>query len=420
MAQKSESSSLLLDAGKLLSSGLLTQLVALLLVTIVGRQYAQDDMGQLGLFLTWGGVLAVAAAGRYEQATVVAATPQEATSLARLSLRITTFFSLAMLPLAGGVVLTWPDNPLGYLALALPLYVFLESVFKMLQMFVLSEGRFSRLAFAQGSKGISNNLIKVLLGFVYPSAPGLISSAIGSSLLGGALLWPSYRKATRMNTPSLRETAKKYRRFPLFALPQALISMVTGSLLMMLMPLRFDIQTIGLFTMATMLADKPLHVVSAALCDTFYQRQSLQVQEGRRLLPLMHKLLFFTLIIGIPAALVLNWQMENLVVLVVGAKWRTSAEIISWMLIAIIPHFIACIWETVPDVLSKQREHAILHACLLILEAAVIGLSFFLSEGRLSRFLPLYFAGLALRYTIYGAVMWIMAYRYDSSLPVKG
>lgn len=60
------------DYIKLIGSSSLAQFVSILLLTVVGRLYNEAQMGTVGLFLSWGGFLAIAAGGRYEHMIVVA------------------------------------------------------------------------------------------------------------------------------------------------------------------------------------------------------------------------------------------------------------------------------------------------------------------------------------------------------------
>ena len=64
------SGSILREGLRLISSGVAGQLVALILLSIVGRQYHEETMGVLGSFLSWGGLLGIIACGRYEQGIV--------------------------------------------------------------------------------------------------------------------------------------------------------------------------------------------------------------------------------------------------------------------------------------------------------------------------------------------------------------
>ena len=114
-AVSSENESIARDSLQLISSGAAVQLVALLLLIFIGRLYDEEMMGQFGLFLTWGGLIAIAASGRYEQAIMVAASPREAHRLLVLSLKLILLIAIVVLPFAVGMYLLPQYNPFSWM-----------------------------------------------------------------------------------------------------------------------------------------------------------------------------------------------------------------------------------------------------------------------------------------------------------------
>ena len=100
MAATHSNNSILRESIRLVGSGAAGQVVALLLLAVIGRQYDQETMGVLGSFLSWGGLLAIASGARYEQGIVVASAEDEANTLYHLALRISLIFTLILLPIA--------------------------------------------------------------------------------------------------------------------------------------------------------------------------------------------------------------------------------------------------------------------------------------------------------------------------------
>lgn len=148
------------DSFKLLSSGASVQVVALLLLVLIGRLYNEHTMGQLGLFLTWGGLISVAASGRFEQAIVVTPSEQEAPLLLRLALKLALLTSLCLSAIVLLVYFSPVPNPLSALLLLLPLYVLLQAGNEAFTLYTLRRKRYKRLAWAQATQGIGNNLLK--------------------------------------------------------------------------------------------------------------------------------------------------------------------------------------------------------------------------------------------------------------------
>ena len=99
MAATHSNNSILRESIRLVGSGAAGQVVALLLLAVIGRQYDQETMGILGSFLSWGGLLAIASGARYEQGIVVARAEDESHTLYHLALRISLIFTLILLPI---------------------------------------------------------------------------------------------------------------------------------------------------------------------------------------------------------------------------------------------------------------------------------------------------------------------------------
>lgn len=370
------------NALKLIASSVLGQAVALLLLMIVGRQYNEEMMGVLGTFLSWGGVLAIIATGRYEQAIVIAPSNQEAFGLYLLGIRLTILFSLFTLSLAGGIYLLFPHQALGSYVLLLPLFVLTTSFYALVASVALREKSFNRLSLSQSINGVGNNLLKVIWGSFHPSVGGLIFSSIGATFLALPPYTPFIKKIYHRGFSSLSKTLSlgiKYRNFPCYSLPQSLVNTLLGVVLVLFLPWRFGVAEVGFLTMATMLARRPLNLISENIGRVYFQQMSEKVQQQVPIAPLVRRLTLLTFGVGIPLALLLAWSMDYLVLFFVGHKWLTSAHIIRCMLPMLLPNFLSSILNVIPDILGFQRSNMWSQIILLLLYTTIIlvGFQFF-------------------------------------------
>ena len=212
MAATHSNNSILRESIRLVGSGAAGQVVALLLLAVIGRQYDQETMGVLGSFLSWGGLLAIASGARYEQGIVVASVEDDAHTLYHLALRISLIFTLILLPIALVIGYTNPSlTPLGTSIYALPFFVLLSTWYNASALWELRHKRYKILAKMQFIKGVGNNLLKAVFGFVAATIGSLITAQILSLVATFPLFFRSLKKGSKApKTTSLGSVAKKY------------------------------------------------------------------------------------------------------------------------------------------------------------------------------------------------------------------
>lgn len=416
MAATHSNNSILRESIRLVGSGAAGQVVALLLLAVIGRQYDQETMGVLGSFLSWGGLLAIASGARYEQGIVVARAEDEAHTLYHLALRISLIFTLILLPIALVIGYTNPSlTPLGTSIYALPFFVLLSTWYNASALWELRHKRYKILAKMQFIKGVGNNLLKAVFGFVAATIGSLITAQILSLVATFPLFFRSLKRGSKApKTTSLGSVAKKYRGFPRYGIVQALIDNLLGSLLVLMLPLRYGLAEVGYLTMAIMLARRPLQLVAENLSNVYFQRLSECVSQRLPIRPLAYKLLRNTLIVSIPTVLLLAQVAPYLVSLVVGDKWLPSAHIVVWMLPMCIPNFLNSILNTLPDIFAHQRQNMWAQVVMLVLDVTVIALGFTLFD--FDRFVPFFYLFIALEQVGYLLFLLRFVWHYERTL----
>lgn len=406
------------DILKLITSGAVVQFGSLLLLAIIGRQYSESVMGQIGLFLSWGGVLAIPAAARYEQAVIVASSERESVALYRLCLRIIAVYSGVLMLLVALFFALFSNNPIGIFVLALPIFVLLQGVNEASTLLILRFKHYNRLAIAQAVQGIGNNGLKAALGAFSPTLGSLIAASLLSIATSLALLLRKVRKGCRLSAQGetsipQKELLRKWSNFPRYGIAQVLAETLLACLLVLILPFGYGLTEIGLVTMAVMLSKRPVNVLSLAVGKVFFQRLSERINAKERIGSMIRKLLWHTLLIGIPAAVVLWLLMEEAVTLVVGEKWQPVALVIRWMLPPMLIAFLTSILNVLPDILSRQRYNMFAVLLMLLFEAsaAVVGLLLFDFESFIIFFCLAEFVAR----TVYLVALLRLAQRYDRS-----
>ncbi|WP_296953305.1 lipopolysaccharide biosynthesis protein [Porphyromonas sp.] len=415
--------SILADSGLLLSVGVGVQLIALLLLPWVSRLYTPDTLGDLALILSIATLLSIAVGGRYEQAIVVCQESLERNHLLRLTLWITALVTLALFALTLAfepwIGTTRYATLQGKLWLIPPVVCAL-GLCATLSNYALSLGQFKRIATSKAVQGLGNNGLKVGFGLFSPTVWSLWGAQIASTLLALIPLLRPLKHSRQTNNPSSRrelgQVARKYRAFPLFSLPQATITTLLGSILILMLPLGYTTVEIGLVTMATMLARRPIQLIADSVSQVYFNRLSVAHHAQAPWRPLVRPLLMVTLVAGIPTLLILWWAMPYLVRWLLAPEYAACTEIIRAMLVYLLVFFFTSIINVIPDIIGRQRAHLQVQLLNLFLQVALLMLLIYVLRAPFAETVSTYYLVIALYHLLYGVWLLYLLRRHDQQL----
>ena len=415
--------SILADSGLLLSVGVGVQLIALLLLPWVSKLYAPDTLGDLALILSISTLLSIAVGGRYEQAIVICQEPLERRHLLRLTLWITALVTLALLALTPAIepwIGTTRYATLQGKLWLIPPVVCTLGLCATLSNYALSLGHFKRIATSKAVQGLGNNGLKVGFGLLSPSVWSLWGAQIASTLLSLVPLLRPLKHSRQTNNPSshreLGQVARKYRAFPLFSLPQAAITTLLGSILILMLPLGYTTVEVGLVTMATMLARRPVQLIADSVSQVYFNRLSVAHHAQAPWRPLVRPLLMVTLVAGIPTLLILWWAMPYLVRWLLAPEYAACTEIIRAMLVYLFVFFFTSIINVIPDIIGRQRAHLQIQLLNLFLQVALLVLLIYVLRAPFAETISTYYLVIALYHLLYGGWLLYLLRRHDQQL----
>ncbi len=415
--------SILADSGLLISVSVGVQLIALLLLPWVSRLYTPDTLGDLALILSIATLLSIAVGGRYDQAIVVCQEPLERDHLLRLTLWITGVITLILFALTPviepRIVATRYATLQGKLWLIPPVVCAL-GLSTTLSNYALSLGHFKRIATSKAVQGLGNNGLKVGFGLFSPTVWSLWGAQIASTLLALVPLLPSLKHHKTINGPTnrsgLKFVARKYRVFPIFSLPQTLITTLLGSILILMLPLGYTTVEVGLVSMATMLARRPIQLIADSVSQVYFNRLSVAHHAQAPWRPLVRPLLVVTLVVGIPTLLILWWAMPYLVRWLLAPEYVACTEIIRAMLVYLLVFFFTSIINVIPDIIERQRAHLQFQLLNLFLQVALLVLLIYVLRAPFVETISTYYLVIALYHILYGGWLLYLLLRHDQQL----
>ncbi|RZQ68944.1 lipopolysaccharide biosynthesis protein [Porphyromonas gingivalis] len=420
-SMKQGRSSMMANSMKLISAGTFVQVLAFLLLPVIGRIYTESEIGQITVFLSVVGVLTIVATGRYDQASILARSKERALLLLFTALRFNLIFCLALIP---AVLIINPfltdsrySGQQTHLFL-LPFFVFFAAGVISLLSWANSHNQYGRMSIAQISQGLGNNLLRIGFGLLKMGFWGLQLAA----LLGGmAGIFPLVHKQALLSQYKryvthrrLRIAARTYANFPRYSLPQAVIDILSGSLVSLLLPLQYHNAAIGLYGMAYMLAGRPMQLISDSLSRVWFRRVAEQKNTRQSFLLPIRRFVFIWLLVAVLGSILIFFFLEPLVVVILGKKWLLCSSIIMAMLPFFIFNFLSSVYNFLPDLFGKQQKFMRMQAILLIVQLLVI-----LIGTRLlpfEKYMWLHFAERALDSLVQIAWFYMIIRKYENSL----
>ena len=304
----------------------------LVIMPVLSRIYSPDDFGIASAFASVMSILIPMSSLRYFLAVALSKTHRYAQATANLSFIIQgSYFCIitVIFILCGNTLLTYFNmEKLSDYETLIPLAVLGASLYEMLTQCAIRTKLFSVIARTKISQSFAGGLTKLCLGIFGARPLGLILGTIigqagGITSVILALHKIGFLRICRWY--EIRRVALRYRNFPLYATPTAIIN-TAGAQIIPIMVFSFYGSTIaGYFSMAHQLLMIPSVFIGSAIGQVFLQRASLAKYNGG-----LHVLCwnaYKTLLkIGIMPMVMLVIAAPFVFKFVLGGAWEEAGE----------------------------------------------------------------------------------------------
>ena len=364
----------------LISGSLIAILVGYLVQPVLTRLYSPESFGQLDVFISMISLLIPFASLRYEDAIMIPEREEEAAEIFGLSVLLVLIFAglLALFTL----LLPWPAwlEPIQPWALLLPAALLLMRLGKLMELWLNRKKHYGAISSGQALQSVTTAGMRVSAGWYGLQGSGLIGGYLAG--LAGSLAWwsiASFRSGLQVMLKQiqfdhLKETAKRYKRFPLFSLPSTFFNQLITRLPFLLLLYFFDATVVGYYGRAFVVLAVPLGLVGGALSQIFFVEGAGALKKGE--LPALSTDIHQRLVlIGIFPTLVLIIAAPPLFGWVFGETWIFAGHYLQilapWLFLASIASPLTRIF----DIREEQRLDLILSLCMAVIltVALVIG-----------------------------------------------
>lgn len=309
------------------------QLLVLLAMPILARQYSPAAFGVYASLVAVSGVIATGAALRLE-AALPATEDGETPTMYRLGL------SACGISLVVGILFATVE---AFRSFALPQA--LSGTF--LAMLCISTGALHGILLLAGAALTrSGNFVHLaILRIIHPAGfvvaallqvPGGLPVAFTIGVAGAAVcgLAFSWRQLVAPARYGIARVARKYREFPMISLPMAILDTLALALPLLYIAQHYGESAAGNYSQIQRLAAAPLLLFSAAIAQVFYKHAGDISRSGSSVRPLMWKTIRNLGISGIVLLALAAAVGDPVLSLFLGKAWRTDT---GYLLLILIP-----------------------------------------------------------------------------------
>jgi O-antigen/teichoic acid export membrane protein len=318
----------------LLAGGALAQALPLLLGPWLTRLYTPEDFGHWHLFAAVAANVAVVACARYEFALPVATAAAEAAALRALCLRllaiVTGLSAVCGLAWALASHTAWP--------LALPLAVAALGGLSLATLLATRDQRFGRLSLSRVLQHGGGAVLQAIAGLAQAGLAGLIAGPLLAAAAAGALL--GWRSPGTAPPGAWRETARRYRDYPLLNTPHAFLGALQDTLSVALVAFSAGPAAAGAWGLVLRYLKAPATLVGGAVSQALHPRLGSlgRGDAGRRLVRRT------MLALALPAtglAVLLGIAAPWLFTTVFGPQWALAGDLARALAPYVALHFVA-------------------------------------------------------------------------------
>lgn len=280
-----KSSTFLRNVMTVASGAAMTQAITIAFSPLITRLYGPEIYGLQSLFMSITGIAATAAALNYPTAIVLPKSDSDAKAIARISIYLGVISSLLVAAIFLISEVNWLEKinaaKISELELLIPIAMLAGVASSILGQWLIREKSFNIAARYGVLTTLLTSLTKTGLGFLHPTAHGLITTNILGNLIGSLLAYVAWKKQNKkINsnrddatlTKSTLDIAKEHRDFPLLRTPQNLINGISQGAPLMLLASLFGATYAGQYGIALTVLGIPAALIGNSVMSVFYPR----------------------------------------------------------------------------------------------------------------------------------------------------
>ena len=333
---------MIVDAGTLATATVVSQGLRIAILPALSRLYAPAEFGIFQIFMSILGAAGLISTAGYDKAVVLASSERRAMSvmlvgcLTAVAVATAAWIAMALSGASVAVALNSPNLAFFLFAL-LPIGILAIGLGENARYYATRQRRFGMIAKALIAQAIVTATIQAGLGF-FPAigAGGLIVGRVAGIVLLGGLLWsvswrPVFAGLREIRWPSLRDSALRYRKFPMVVTPTTVFSQSVYIGPIFLVAMYFSPEDVGFFGVVMLLLSAPMQFVGSAVEQVFYRNATEErLTTGACPTSVKQAFVLLTVIAG-AFGLLLILLAKPAIAVILGQNWAAVGDILLWM-----------------------------------------------------------------------------------------
>lgn len=358
---------------KLLSGNILAQAIPLAALPLLARLYTPEEFGFFALYVAICSMVSMVSSGRFDVAIIAAPKRQHKATLVRLSLIFITVIACTT-ALICSLLFGWQQLSLAWCIL-LPLGISGVALFNLGNNIRNDQEAYGKLTLNMTSR--SAIWVAVSIAAQHYSWGLLMAFALSYwcvALINVGII-VSTANATRAQKDLLFPVAKRYRQYPLFNAPHALLTSTNLNIPNLLLPIFGQTALLGAYSQANKVLMTPWQLIANALFKIYFKTTAKRVELEQAILPAFRKFLLSYTLLLLPIFVAAYWLVEPFILLLLGDEWLVAGQIGVLLLPWIFMRAIGGILAFVPLILSLQSAAFIYEIAYSACMAACMALS---------------------------------------------
>ncbi|HIP13910.1 MAG TPA: hypothetical protein EYG74_00290, partial [Sulfurimonas autotrophica] len=265
----------------LMTGSMIAQAIPIAISPILTRIYTPEDFGMFALYMSISSLFAIFATGRYELAIMLPKKDEDAVNILLLSIIITFFVSMLsffIILLFNQEIVSWLGNAsLSNWLYVIPFSVLFTGLYQSFNYWNNRKKAYKRLAVSRVTQSATTGSVNLGMGWGGFGVSGLIVAGLLGQVAAitvlGKIIWKNDKRMTKyLNKIKIIALIKKYKKFPLLNLPNAVIDSFRLSGINLLIAKYFATATLGQFSLAWKMVHVPMVLVGGSLAQVFFQK----------------------------------------------------------------------------------------------------------------------------------------------------
>ncbi len=268
---------------------ILTQFIGLFLLPIITRLYDPYEFGLFNTFSSITAFLGVFSTLAYHSSILLPKNKKDAIYLLASCLIFNIIFTILVLlafVIFKDFLLEIDDirNLKNYLLL-IPLFVFFHGLFQTLRYWNTRLKKFKIIALSKITEGLLSKTLNIGYGFyISNKVAGLIYGILFASFFKNLILFFSIKNHLKeffnLSIKKFFKILKRYKKFPIFALPSELLSRLPAIIIVVFMLRYFDASILGNYSLAITILAVPTVFFTNSIIEAFSPRVADAVHEN--------------------------------------------------------------------------------------------------------------------------------------------